>query len=100
MIDFIFVYVFTDSFKDNWFGVNFLDLLPLQLMKLGCLVIAVFSASFGPFIAMVKFICCYSNLPICQRAVVPRAKKVVHGINCSFVQVAFLMLKSFSIIMS
>jgi hypothetical protein len=53
------IYLYLDSFKNNWFGVNIWDLLPLQLVKLGFLVITVFSASFGPFIAMVSLICYY-----------------------------------------
>ncbi|CAB3998466.1 probable dolichyl pyrophosphate Glc1Man9 c2 alpha-1,3-glucosyltransferase isoform X2 [Paramuricea clavata] len=55
-----FVYLFkrycfnqhNNSLTNNWFSVNIRNMLPLQFMKLGCLVITVFSASFGPFIAM------------------------------------------------
>ena len=54
---YVFYLISSESAKNNWFGVNILDLLPLQLMKLGCLVITVFSASFGPFIAMVTYVC-------------------------------------------
>lgn len=35
------------------FGVNIWDFSPLNLIKLGIIVVIVFGASFGPFIAMV-----------------------------------------------
>ncbi|XP_028405571.1 probable dolichyl pyrophosphate Glc1Man9GlcNAc2 alpha-1,3-glucosyltransferase isoform X2 [Dendronephthya gigantea] len=40
------------SMTSYWLGVNIRNLLPFQLMKLGFLVISVFSVSFGPFIAL------------------------------------------------
>lgn len=38
------------------FGVNIWDFSPLNLAKLGFIVVIVFGASFGPFIAMVSWL--------------------------------------------
>lgn len=48
--------IFVGSSRQHWVGVNFWDLMPIQLVKLGILVISVFAVSFGPFIAMVPYI--------------------------------------------
>lgn len=49
------------SFTDKQliiFGVNIWDFSPLHLLRLGFIVVLVFGASFGPFIAMVG---CFNN---------------------------------------
>lgn len=38
------------------FGINIWDFSPLNLVKLGFIVVVVFGASFGPFIAMVSWL--------------------------------------------
>jgi len=38
------------------FGVNIWDFSPLNLAKLGFIVVIVFGASFGPFVAMVSWL--------------------------------------------
>ena len=43
------------------FGVNIWDFSPLKLMRLGVVVVLVFSLSFGPFIAMVWLLITWHN---------------------------------------
>ena len=45
------------------FGVNIWDFSPLHLLRLGFIVVLVFGASFGPFIAMVG---CFNNNYYCK----------------------------------
>lgn len=49
-----YLFIYLDPMVSYWLGVNIRNLLPLQFMKLGFLVISVFAASFGPFIALVN----------------------------------------------
>ena len=51
----VFVFLLSSAEKQlKILGVNIWDFSPVNLVKLGVIVVVVFGASFGPFIAMVS----------------------------------------------